>query len=47
MNNKNPEFILSEAKNIFSKVCVSCVLIGIAIVSAVSLAVIIWTQLIN
>jgi len=35
---------MSEARNVFTEVCVSCVLIGIGIVSVVSLAILIWTQ---
>jgi hypothetical protein len=46
MNYKNQGFIINEVRNIFSKVCLSCVLIVIAIVSVVSLAVIVWTQII-
>ena len=37
---------MSEAKNILSDVCVSCVLIGIGVVSVVSMAILIWAQLI-
>ena len=46
MNYKNQGFIMSEVRNVFSKVCLSCVLIGIAIVSVVSITVIVWTQII-
>ena len=35
---------MSEAKTSFSEICVSCVLIGIAIVSAISVAVLAWMQ---
>ena len=46
MNYKNQRFTMNEVRNVFSKVCLSCVLIVIAIVSVVSLAVIAWTQVI-
>lgn len=35
---------MSEARNVFTEVCVSCVLIGIGIISVISLAILIWTQ---
>jgi hypothetical protein len=35
---------MSEARNVFTEVCVSCVLIGIGILSVISLAILIWTQ---
>lgn len=37
---------MSEAKNVFSEICISCLLIAIGIISVVSLAVMIWTQFI-
>lgn len=37
---------MSEAKNVFSEICISCVLIVIGIVSVVSMAVLIWNQFI-
>lgn len=37
---------MSEARNVFSEVCISCVLIAIGIVSVVSMAVLIWNQFI-
>jgi len=45
-DNKNQEIIMTEAKNILSDVCVSCILIGIGIVSVVSMVILIWTQMI-
>lgn len=35
---------MSEARNVFTEVCVSCVLIGVGIISVISLAILIWTQ---
>lgn len=36
---------MSEAKHLFSEVCISCVLIAIGIISVISMGVLIWTQL--
>ena len=35
---------MSDTKNILSEICVSCILIGIGIVSVISLAILIWTH---
>ena len=37
---------MSEVKGILSDVCVSCALIGFGIVSVVSMAILLWTQMI-
>jgi len=37
---------MSEARSVFSEVCVSCIAIGIAIISVMLLAIMIWTQVI-
>ncbi len=37
---------MSEARNVFSEVCITCVAIGVGLVAVITLAVLVWTQFI-